>query len=288
MALVGYERPSTYALTRFLCFLLATSYVASASGQPHPLSLENASNIRTYAESWQRAGSDDIKALVSSTTDVDATNEQGNTLLIYALEYGSLELVQELIEVGADPTIRNAEGEFPLLIAALYAQPETLDLLLGTEAADDVNAAVPGSLYTPLLQASLLGMVEKVEALLDAGADVSHKNVFGATALMNAAGTNPDPRVLSKLLEAGADPNATSLSGVTPLMNAAALGSSVVKLDLLLAAGANPHLKDNRGLTALDHAKNNSSFSKEELVQLAETLGGEASLKFSATYRTAL
>ena len=62
------------------------------------------------------------------------------------------------------------------------------------------------------------GTVAEVQQAINAGADVSAREVQGPTPLMWAVGYNTNPEVLSVLINAGADVNARAEGGATPLM----------------------------------------------------------------------
>ena len=61
---------------------------------------------------------------------------------------------------------------------------------------------------TALFVAALRGDLEKVQLLLEAGADVNAAKADGATALFVAAENSRNSEVVRLLLEAGADMNA--------------------------------------------------------------------------------
>ncbi len=123
---------------------------------------------------------------------------------------------------------------------------------------DDADMPKPG--VTPLMRAAAHGDVEKVNALLNEGADIGQTDSSGWTALMYA---NPrwctggggdsvcivsNSNLLKLLIAAGADANYSSPHGDTPLM-AAAYDERFEKD--LVKGGANINAQNWDGLSAL-------------------------------------
>ena len=107
--------------------------------------------------------------------------------------------------------------------------------------AQDVNSQ--------LIEAAQNGQAEKVQALLESGADVDGKNKNGWTALIYAA-LQGHPDVVRILLDAGADVNAKANADETALMAAADVGHTDI-VRTLLDAGADVNGKGSVGRTAL-------------------------------------
>lgn len=92
--------------------------------------------------------------------------------------------------------------------------------------------------------------IERVDALLRAGASVTAATRYGITPLYLAC-VNGDAAVIGKLLAAGADPNTALPEGETALMTAARTGS-VPAVKALLARGASVNAREGwKGQTAL-------------------------------------
>ena len=99
-----------------------------------------------------------------------------------------------------------------------------------------------------LMHAVANGSGPLVEMLLASGANASHQDRSGATALSLAAGLS-HTAPLASLLAHGADAAAADAQGSTPLMVAAA-ASNLEGVKLLLAAGADPDAADAEEATA--------------------------------------
>ena len=52
-----------------------------------------------------------VRARLAAGDNVNAVNQFGSTALHYAIQTGRLDVVRELIQAGADPTLKNKWGE---------------------------------------------------------------------------------------------------------------------------------------------------------------------------------
>ena len=218
----------------------------------------------------------------------------GRGALHEACMRGFANLVQPLIDAGADPTARDRFGETPLDIALAYKNGNVVATLLHlgqnlkesqkiaeetmesatlrgqTEIArilldngfDANKPSANGSSY--LNDAALRGQKKMVQLLLDHGASLTARNASGGTALHDAAlGGNAE--VVALLLDRGAEiDDQEHESGATPLMMAASMGRVEV-VTLLLKRGANRLLRDKAGHTAVERARDTEN---EEIVKL--------------------
>lgn len=94
---------------------------------------------------------------------------------------------------------------------------------------------------TPLIRAAANGHRGVVELLVGAGADVETQNMQGQTALMYAS-QNGHREVVEYLLDAGADPAIRAADGATALFFAAAFGRPEIAA-LLLQRGSDPGIR---------------------------------------------
>lgn len=122
------------------------------------------------------------KALIArGTPAINASDEDGLTILIIAAREGDHEAVKLLIDHGADVNAEQEEGRTALMMAAINGHLNvTKTLLSGGATIDAVD--VEGS--TALILASRCGNDEVVEALIEHGAQVNvTDDVMGWTAL---------------------------------------------------------------------------------------------------------
>ena len=109
------------------------------------------------------------------------------TALMRAAYSADVELVQLLLEHGADPLVRNEDNETPLLVAAGYGWIDgysqgrsneerlaTIRLLIAEGA--DVNWACDHGI-TPLMVAANFGVTEIIQHLVDEGADLAARDL---------------------------------------------------------------------------------------------------------------
>ena len=118
------------------------------------------------------------------------------------------------------------------------------------EAGADVNSRdVVG--HTALHGAAIAGYVAVLNALLDAGADVNAQNEVDLSPLHYAAVEHVD--AVRALLEAGADVNARDILDMSPL-HWAADNANTGAVRILLEAGADVNARDSSGQTPLHEA----------------------------------
>jgi ankyrin repeat protein len=109
--------------------------------------------------------------------EVDQSNAQGETALMYAAVKGSLDWAQRLVKQGAQ--VRRAGGWTPLHYAASSPEPGVVGFLL--DAGADVDAVSPDG-STALMLAARYGDERIIDILLERGADPQLKNPHGAVA----------------------------------------------------------------------------------------------------------
>ena len=161
-------------------------------------------------------------------------------LLGIAAGRSRLDLAQTLLEHGADA------GQLPLADPSQNRALAELAIAHGY----DVDSGRPG--WPPLVVASRGDKgehPEKIQALLELGADVNVRDYKGKTALHRAA-TTGFLSSMEVLLANGADIEAADTQGETPLCDAVRAGR-VEAVALLLERGADPTARTQKGESVL-------------------------------------
>ncbi|XP_057685714.1 ankyrin repeat and SAM domain-containing protein 1A-like isoform X3 [Corythoichthys intestinalis] len=143
---------------------------------------------------------------------INAKNNDNETPLHCAAQYGHSQVVQLLLEELTDPTMRNNKFETPLDLAALYGRLEVVKLLLS---AHPNLLSCNTKKHTPLHLASRNGHLSVVEVLLDAGMDINYETEKGSA--LHEAALFGKIDVVQKLLTAGIDVNILDQKGLTAL-----------------------------------------------------------------------
>ncbi len=186
------------------------------------------------------------QSLIQQGVYVDARDEHGNSALMTAVSRPkSLKLARMLVKAGAAVEGTNFLGETPLISASLAGIVSAVKLLLKFGADPNLSSR---SGYTPLMAATDSGNREVVQKLLEEGADPNARTRRGVTAIMRAAEWG-DHAIVQTLVPAGADVNLADDNGETALMRAAAMGHKEV-VSALLCAGAEPSVSNPDGWTA--------------------------------------
>lgn len=197
-----------------------------------------------------------------------------STELFAAIRTGDTEAARALLDTHpALATVKNEQGQSPVLFASYNGRAEIRDLLIGHGITLELHeAAAAGRLdrvkqlveknselaksYSPdgfpvLALAAVFGHFPVAKYLFESGADVNAvaTNGTGYTALTGAV-TSGHQEIVAWLLENSADPNYRYGPGYSPLLAAAANGHlEIVKV--LLQYGADVHAKADDGKGAV-------------------------------------
>ncbi len=188
-----------------------------------------------------------VELLLDRGADVSAVNQMGATALHRAIDHP--EVVRTLLAHGADADATDERGRTPLSWLARYPQPEAIALLIDSGANP---SAADHRGETPLHRAALWASTDAIELLLAAGAEVNARANLQTTPLHFAV-RHDTPASVELLLSCSADVAAADEVGWTALHDVAARGK-VEFAHLLLAAGADPDAADHYGSTPLHQA----------------------------------
>lgn len=191
--------------------------------------------------------------LLNKGADIQAVNKMGMGALHYAVNGEFLDVVKLLIEKGADVNVQSMMGS-PLHRAVFVGNMEIIGLLLAAGA--DIDAVMATNGWTPLHIAALSGWYEPAKVLVENGSDLNIVDKRGATPLFYAVltGNREAAKVAVLLLNHGAEFNKPMSDGSTPLLIAVQKGKEDA-VNLFLEKGADTSSKDeSTGRTMLHFA----------------------------------
>lgn len=195
---------------------------------------------------------DIVQLLIDRGADVNAFSERvtARTALQAACGIGNVDIVRILINQGAHPDYGGGDFSNPLIAATSHGYGELVELLLQAGANPNVFGGPDGS--TPLINAAMSLPGKCLDLLIRHGAVVDQKDPDEDTALIISALVG-DRDCVNVLLNHGADINLGGKHYGTPLHAAASRGHTDV-CQLLLQRGANANVYSGPFRTVLQAA----------------------------------
>lgn len=147
---------------------------------------------------------DRVRSILNNGIDIEAKNCDGDTPFLTCCTYRPLiEIMNLLVDYGADIDARNINGESSLSIAVNRKKIAVIDFLLNKNA--EINV-VSDDGQTPLFRAIYKNQLAYAKEMLRRGADPSlnPSNPESGTSLLWAAGTG-DLELVKMLVDCGAD-----------------------------------------------------------------------------------
>jgi ankyrin repeat protein len=141
-------------------------------------------------------------ALIAEGVDVNGTQADGTTALLWAAHLGDAELVDQLIGAGADANAVNEYGATALAEAAASGDREIVARLL--DAGVDPNQTNAEG-ESALMVVARTGNLDAARSLLAAGADVNAKEQWGGQSALMWAVAQLQPEMVALLIDHGAD-----------------------------------------------------------------------------------
>jgi ankyrin repeat protein len=204
---------------------------------------------------------DTVRALVAAGAAVNYASRAGNagqTALYSAIQTGSLGMAKLLLELGADPQARLADGTTLLAQARNGDQKELERLLIAAGAGAGEASAGGGELADGGSDLTLEQAIDQkrpaaVRALLAAGVDPNQRLDDYGTTLLHRAVDSGETEIVRALLEGDADPNVANKYQITPLMSAA-LEGRLEMVRAFIGHGAKVVAREPNGGSALMYA----------------------------------
>ena len=172
---------------------------------------------------------DIVDYLVEHGADVNSKNSYGTTILHSAVILGEPQIVKYLINRGADVNGMSDDGRTVLHLAIEKGVLDTVKCLV--EHGASVNAE--NNFWGTLLYFAVhKGVSDIAKYLIKQGADVNGKNTAGKT-ILHLAVTNSSLEIVKYLVEHGADKNGKDAGGNTVLQTAIVNGRFEIALYLV-------------------------------------------------------
>lgn len=270
-------------ITIFFLILLTFSIACQRNDVNEPMNPEMAKSmikLKGYPADetgfFQAVKSGDVvilKAFLDAGINPNGFNENGETPLTWAIQFGETKIAKALIEK-VNINQQDKKGNSPIHLALLKDKEDILNALL--EKGADVNITGRDKTVenqSVLYLAVIRNREDLIEQLLAKGADPNLADKSGAVPLSEACiGGTVKPAIVKMLLDKGAKPNLQEKLGGSPLIFIAAnnqISSSkrTEVINMLLEKGADKSLKDSKGKTALDWAKQSGNKDAVELLK---------------------
>ena len=181
------------------------------------------------------------------------------------------EIVDALLEAGADPNIPNNENSTPLHKAAETGMADIVTRLLKGKAYLNIQTT-EGT--TPLHEATHYGHLGAIKVLLHNHADPNITDYTNEMAPLHIACTDSNPDgsleiVKVFLSNSKTDPNILNAKHLTPL-HYAAFNVHLKILQCLIASNANPNIQDQEGDTPLHFLSRHNASNEDDILACSE------------------
>jgi ankyrin repeat protein len=205
----------------------------------------------------QRGNTDVVRRMIGIMGSVrtiqllNDTSAEYTTPLIDVVLAGDVDMVNLLLEEGADPNVETPEGTNAIesALTQLSNQPGPKSEAIFSRLLPLASPERKISMANESVSRGLLPLVRK---LLDSGLDINAADDEGRTLLISAVDSN-NLELVQELLGRGANVNQQDEDGETALYFASQ-GENVEIIQALLKAGANPKIPTNDGYTPLHQA----------------------------------
>ncbi|MGH0165406.1 UNVERIFIED_CONTAM: hypothetical protein FKN15_048721 [Acipenser sinensis] len=212
--------------------------VASRSEDTVRVLIRHSADVNARDKSWQAplhvaAANKALRCaeviIIPLLSSVNVSDRGGRTALHHAVLNGHVEMVNLLLEKGANINAFDKKDRRALHWAAYMGHLEVVSLLINHGA--EISCKDKRG-YTPLHAAASNGQLGVVKHLLNLSVEIDEANAFGNTAL-HIGCFNGQDAVVSELIDYGANVNQPNNKGFTPLHFAAASTHGALCLEFL-------------------------------------------------------
>ena len=144
---------------------------------------------------------DVVQVLIDAGADIEKKDSGGRTPLLLACERGCLDIVKVLVQAGAELRVTDIWGITCLIAASRKGHTETVRYLVDL---GQVDVDQLGDYFTALHEAAMLPNVVTMQVLIDAGADIEKQDTVGLSPLLSGCKSDVNDAV-KVLVRAGAD-----------------------------------------------------------------------------------
>ena len=237
----SFESPLHLAAEENYCAVVTLVECGAAINAPDP---EGLSALLVAIRSSNESRAKLVAYLLEKGADKHATDQQGSTLMHYAVLSGDPETVTCLIQAGVEVDQPDEDGCTPLLDVCkvdLYGanrsvEPNSSERLTCTEERSDNESSTLRLSDVPLHETAAHNIPRIAQALLSAGADPNKKDVHNKSPLQCAVLAG-NIQLISVLMDGGADPEVRDDMGCTALLRATLIGNGEV-VKALIDGGA--------------------------------------------------
>ena len=209
---------------------------------------------------------DILEYILAQKVDIEVEDFNGSTPLNLSMIYGRLEMMEALLDAGANPSHLHRGFSNLWHTAAMSTSPEILKKLFQKSKIVELEARTSNG-YTPLMCAIAAGRKENVEILLAHNANLSAKD-DSANGVLHLASTVGNSEILKTLIQKSPlDTNRLNSQGQSPLLLAAANGH-LSPVTTLLEAGSDPSTKDENDQRIIHHVALSGQSSMLNLLKL--------------------
>ncbi len=217
---------------------------------------------------------DVVDRLLQYGADIDNINKDGLTALHVACKIGGLDLVCKLLEFGAKTNNNSYKGMTPFFLACELGHVAIVETLIGLMDSKSIDIFANDQ-TSPLFMACKNGHLKVVEALLHCGANVDIRAGDEYTPL-HIACKNGQSEIVGVLIDYGANVNQKGFGwheqNFTPLHLACKMGHSEI-VQILLNSGANIGHTDSYNNNSLDIA---CEYGQLEIIELLLDFASDA------------